>query len=261
MPRAFSLGRVVGIRLDVHASWFVLYVLFAWTLASDAPIAALGRIDALAIGAAGALGLFACVLAHEFGHALVARAFGIGTRSIALVLFGGVATLEREPARPGVDALIALAGPVVSALLAVLAYSLLHVVDRIVPAGASDAAAAIVAYAIWVNAMLALFNLIPAYPMDGGRLLRAALWSLRGDRDRATVNASLVGIVLATAAGLAGLVAVVVTRAWPFAWYVSVAVFIAGQSWDAYRELRPRRSVASTPPLPLPLPPAGALPV
>jgi Zn-dependent protease len=137
----------------------------------------------------------------------------------------------------------------------------LHVVDRIVPTGASDAAAAIVAYAIWVNAMLALFNLIPAYPMDGGRLLRAALWSLRGDRDRATVNASIVGIVLATAAGLAGLVAVVVTRAWPFAWYVSVAVFIAGQSWDAYRELRPRRSVASTPPLPLPLPPAGALPV
>jgi Zn-dependent protease len=256
MPRAFPVGRYFGIRLDVHASWFIIYAFIAWTIASDAPIAAHGRGPALAIGAAAALALFACVVLHEFGHALVARAFGIQTRSIALFLFGGVATLECEPARPSVDALVALAGPAVSAALAAAAFGVLHVVDRLVPAVDADAAAAILAYAIWVNVVLAVFNLIPAYPMDGGRVLRALLWWLRGSRDGATATASLVGMGLAVVVAAAGVVAAVATRTWQFAWYVLVAGFLVYQCRQQYRALRPRSVAAAAP---LAAPAAGAV--
>jgi Zn-dependent protease len=256
MPRVFPAGRYCGIRLDVHASWFVIYAFVAWTLASDAPIAALGRGPSIAVGAIAALALFASVVVHELGHALVARAFGIGTRSIALFVFGGVATLEREPQRPAVDALVALAGPAVSAVVAALAYGALRSVDRVVPAGLSDAAATIFAYGIWVNAMLAIFNLIPAYPMDGGRVLRALLWWLRGTRDGATATAALVGIGLALVLAFAGVVAGVATRTWQFGWYVLLAAFLVRQSWEQYRALRPR--VATVTPASLPAPGAGA---
>jgi len=256
MHRAFPVGRFFGVRLDVHASWFVIYAFIAWTLANDAPIAALGRGPAAAIGALAALALFASVVLHELGHALVARAFGIQTRSIELFLFGGVATLEREPERPFVDALVALAGPAVSVTLAALAFVALHGVDRVVPIGQADAAAAILAYGIWVNGMLAAFNLIPAYPMDGGRVLRAVLWWLRGSRDGATATAALVGIGLATLFALGGIVAAMATRTWQFAWYVLVAAFLVRQCWQQYRALRPRRAPA---PPALSAPPAGAI--
>jgi Zn-dependent protease len=238
MLRALSIGRIFGIRLDVHTSWFVIYALVSWTIANDAPVAALGRVHALTIGALAALALFASVVIHELAHALVARAFGIETRSIALFLFGGVATLEREPARPSVDALVALAGPFVSALLAGIAYAALHGVDRVFVGAAADAAAAVLAYTIWINAMLAVFNLIPAYPMDGGRALRALLWWVRGDRDGATVSAALVGIGLAAVFAVAGIVAAVATRTWQFGWYVLLAGFLMRQCWQQYRALR-----------------------
>jgi Zn-dependent protease len=241
MLRAFPIGRCFGIRLDVHASWFLIYAFVAWTVASAGSIAALGRTHALAIGAIAALALFAGVVIHELAHALVARAFGIQTRSIALFVFGGVATLESEPAHPHVDALVALAGPAASAVLAALAFGALHVVDRIVPPGLADATAAILAYVIWANVVLAVFNLIPAYPMDGGRVLRSLLWWLRGDRDSATASASLVGIVLAAAFGVAGVVAAVATRTWQFAWYVVLAAFLVRQCWQHYRDVRHRR--------------------
>jgi Zn-dependent protease len=241
MLRAIPIGRCAGIRLDVHPSWFVIYAFVAYTIANDAPIAHAGRVAALAIGALAALVLFASVVVHEVAHALVARAGGVRTRSIELFLFGGVATLEAEPARPSTDALVALAGPAVSALLAGLAYALLHDVDRIVAPGFADAAAALLAYVIWVNAVLALFNLIPAYPMDGGRVLRALLWHLRGDRDGATATAALVGLTLALLFAACGIAAAVATRTWQFGWYVLLAAYLVRQCWQQYRALRPRR--------------------
>ena len=248
MLRALPLGRCLGIRLDVHTSWFVIYAFVSWTIANDAPIATFGRTHALAIGAVAALALFASVIVHEFAHALVARAFGVRTRSIALFLFGGVATLESEPPRPSVDALVALAGPAASALLAALAYGALRAAEHDVPPAGVAAVAAVLAYATWVNAMLALFNLIPAYPMDGGRVLRALLWWLRGDRDSATVTAALVGIGLAVTFALGGIVAAIAARTWEFAWYVLLAAFLVRQCWQQYRALRPHREVVAVRP-------------
>ena len=132
MFRAFPIGRLFGIRLDVHASWFPIYALVAATIANAGPIAVIGWAGAYAIGAAAALVLFASVLIHELAHALTARRFGVQTSSIALFLFGGVATLEEEPPNPLADALVALAGPATSALIALAAWGAMHAVDGVV---------------------------------------------------------------------------------------------------------------------------------
>jgi Zn-dependent protease len=250
MPRAFPIGRIFGIRLDVHVSWFIVYAFVAWTIASDGPIAALGRPTSIVVAGVAALALFASVVVHELAHALVARAYGVPTRSIVLFLFGGVATLEREPSRPSVDALVAIAGPLMSVVVAAAAFGALHGVDRVVPPLASDAAAAVLAYVTWVNGALAIFNLIPAYPTDGGRVLRALLWAVRGDRDGATSSAALVGVAFAAAIALSGIVAGIATHTWQFGWYVVLAAYLAREGLAQRSAIRPPREAA--PPLPAP---------
>ena len=189
MMRAFPIGRPFGIQLDVHASWLPIFALVTATIANAHPVAELGAGGAAyGVAAVASLVLFASVVAHEFAHALTARRFGVHTRSIALFLFGGVALLEAEPPGPLADAAVALAGPAASAAIAALAYGAMHLVDAVVPVQYADAAASVLAYVTVANAALALFNVIPAYPMDGGRVLRAAIWQLRGDRDGATAH-------------------------------------------------------------------------
>jgi Zn-dependent protease len=238
MLRAFPIGRICGIRLDVHASWFPIYALVAITIAGAAPVGALGTVGAYGVGAAAALVLFASVIVHELAHALTARRFGVQTRSIQLFLFGGVATLEAEPPTPLADALVALAGPAISAAVALAAFGAMHAVDHVVPLRYADAAGSILAYVTFANAVLAGFNLIPGYPMDGGRVLRALLWRLRGDRDRATATAALVGMGFGLCFAVAGLVTIAVTRMWQFGWYVVIAGYLVRASWIQYRALR-----------------------
>jgi Zn-dependent protease len=229
MLRAFPIGRIFGIRLDVHASWLPIFALVAVTLASVVPPAA---------AVAGALLLFASVVVHELAHALVARRFGVETRAISLFLFGGVATLEAEPPSPSADALVALAGPAMSAAIAAAAYGAMLAAGKLLPLRDADAVTSVLAYVTVANAVLAGFNLIPAYPMDGGRVLRALLWRLRRDRDGATATAALVGMAFALGFAAAGLAAVALTRTWQFAWYTVVAAFLLRSCFTQYRALR-----------------------
>lgn len=238
MLRAVSIGRVFGVRLDVHASWLLVFALVTAGLARAAPFAALGGAWAVLFAALAAFGLFAGVVLHEFGHAFAARLFGVRTRSIALFVFGGTATLEGEPPTPRADALVALAGPAASALIAAAAYGLLLGIDAFAPAASAGPLAALCAYAVVANAMLAAFNLLPAYPMDGGRVLRAVLWQLRGDRDAATRKVLLAGIALAACVAAAGATAAVVMRTWEFAWYAAVGAYLLRHCWSLRRAPR-----------------------
>jgi Zn-dependent protease len=255
MARAFTIGRLCGIRVDVHASWFIVFAFVTLTIAKTAPLSALGGVRSYAIAALAAAALFASVVVHELAHALVARRFGVRTQAIALFLFGGVATLECEPPTPLADALVALAGPAMSAALALAAFGALRAADALVPAAAFGTVAAILAYLTVVNGVLAAFNLLPAYPMDGGRVLRALIWKLRGDRDGATASASLTGMVFAAMFIFAGIVAVAATRTWQLSWYVVLAAFVFRQCWVQYRALRTLRAV----PARLPLVSGGAI--
>ncbi|MBP0483038.1 site-2 protease family protein [Sagittula salina] len=197
MTWSFPIGRLLGSELRVHATFFLL---LAWIGASAyGTSGAAAAVDSVLF----VLLLFACVVAHEYGHALMARRYGIRTPDITLLPIGGLARLDRMPEKPGQEIAVALAGPAVNIViwgvltLAGASAAPEVLADMTAPGGLAARVAS-------VNLVLAVFNMLPAFPMDGGRVLRAAL-SLKMDRVRATRIAANAGQVLATALGLWGL--------------------------------------------------------
>jgi Zn-dependent protease len=179
-----QIGSVARIPLRIHASWLVALFVVAASLSLSlvrsagqlAPLVALVTVAAL----------FAAVVAHEVGHALVARRAGIGVSGITLFVFGGVASLDEEPARPRDEIAIAIAGPIVSALLAVVAF----VASRLpVPPIVAEP----LLWLAQVNAGIAIFNLLPGLPLDGGCLVHGVLWTVWGDAHRAKIAAARAG--------------------------------------------------------------------
>jgi Zn-dependent protease/predicted transcriptional regulator len=196
---SWRLGTLLGIPVRVHASFWLL---LAWIAVSHV----LQGHGLSAIGSALLLmlSLFACVVLHELGHALVARRFGVGTRDITLLPIGGVAHLDKMPEKPGQELAVALAGPIVSMTLAAGLFGLLALLDG--PTGLEGlqlVGGPFFSKLMWINVTLAAFNLLPAFPMDGGRVLRAAL-ALRMDRNRATELAARVGQGIALLLGIWG---------------------------------------------------------
>ena len=191
MPGSFRLGKVAGIDIYAHISWFIIFVLLTWSLASDwFPQFFAGWSNGTYWIAAliSTLLLFVCVLAHEMAHALVARAYQLTVKGITLFVFGGIAQIEQEVKRPGIEFQIAIAGPIASLLLAGAAFLLA------LPFSESTAPTeAVLEYLAVSNLLLGLFNLIPGFPLDGGRVLRSIVWKVTGDYPRATRVASWVG--------------------------------------------------------------------
>jgi Zn-dependent protease len=241
MSQTLTIGRFLDIRIGIHVSWLAVYLFLTYSIAGE--LDGIGRPIAFVLGALCALALFASVVFHEFAHALVARRFGVNTQAITLFLFGGVATLESEPPSPGSEVAVALAGPAASGLLALLAFGVLRLLDPVLHGAMGDAIALLVAYLAIANGVLAVFNLLPSFPMDGGRVLRAALWRLGRSHARATATATLVGIVLAVAVLAGGVVLLVLDRAWQDGWYILLGSFLCIQSIAAYRIAR--RAVAA----------------
>lgn len=196
---AWRIGSLAGVSIHFHITFLLL---LAWIAVSH-----ISAGHSLVIAGQGLL-LIACVFAvvvlHEMGHALVARRFGIATRDITLYPIGGAASLERMPERPAQELLVAIAGPAVNGALALVIYLGLRLAD--VDAGEDPLAlgASLAVQLVWINVSLGLFNLLPAFPMDGGRILRAVL-AFRMDRVRATVIAARIGRGLAVVMGIAGL--------------------------------------------------------
>ena len=183
MRKSWSVGTISGIRVQIHWTLLALLAFVGWSewQAGRAPLAGMGLYA----------GVFTCVLLHEFGHALAARRYGIGTRSITLWPFGGIAALDRIPSTPKQEFVVALAGPAVNVVIAAALLPFVTFTDGWI------------ATLLAINVMLVLFNLLPAFPMDGGRVLRAAL-ATRMDPIRATRIAVKVGRVVAVGFVVAG---------------------------------------------------------
>jgi Zn-dependent protease/CBS domain-containing protein len=237
---AITLFHVRGIPVRVHGSWLVIFGLIAWSLAvgyfprvlPDAPVAA-----HWVTGFVAALLLFVAVFLHELSHALVARRHGLGVSAITLHVFGGVSQLEEEPASPKVEILMALAGPVVSFAIAGLAY-----------AGALLAAAmpflqAVLAYLAFVNGIVGVFNLVPGFPLDGGRVLRAVLWRIRGDLESATQTATRAGTIVATFLVVLGVVRAVGGDFLGGLWSLLIGLFLRQAASGSYAQLTLRRTL------------------
>lgn len=191
MPgRTIHIGTFAGIPFGVHPLWPVIVVLIAWMLAVGwypEQVDGITPATAWALGVLSALLLFASVLAHEFGHALVARRHDVEVEGIDLWLLGGVARIRGTARRPVDELAYAVAGPAVTVVIAMISGALLLVLQT------GSALFALAAYQALVNAILLVFNLLPAFPLDGGRVLHALLWRRSGDRVASTIRAAAVG--------------------------------------------------------------------
>ncbi|HEX7263669.1 MAG TPA: site-2 protease family protein [Candidatus Dormibacteraeota bacterium] len=193
MASSIRIGRLFGIDIGVNWSLVFVFALIAWTVATQVlPVDVPGQpaLSYWVAGAAGAVIFYACLLAHELAHALVARRNGVRVAGITLWLFGGVSRLDGEPSSAGAEALIAGVGPLTSLAVALLALALSLLP---LPALADD----LFSWLVFVNIALALFNLVPAFPLDGGRLLSSWFWKRSGSRQRGVHSAVRVGRVFA----------------------------------------------------------------
>jgi Zn-dependent protease/CBS domain-containing protein len=231
---AVRVARVFGIPVFVHASWLVIFGLVAWTLATgyfpklEPGVSAPGY---WARGVVTSLLFFASILLHELGHSVVALRHGIPIRSITLFIFGGVARLARDPQDGRTELKIAAAGPAVSLLLGVAFYTVGRL-DAIGPAGR-----AVAGYLALINVLVAAFNLVPAFPLDGGRLLRGVLWRAAG-KGRATRAAARAGTVFAYALIGWGVWSLVGGNGLSGMWYVLIGWFLREASVGAHRDVR-----------------------
>ena len=198
MQWVYTIGRVAGTEIKVHLT-FVLFLGW-WALQGYQQAGPAGALSA----ALWLLALFACILLHEFGHIFMARRFGVRTPDVILLPIGGVARLERIPDEPKQELLIALAGPAVTAAIALVLYLILRFSGADAGGDSLSPDQPFLALLMRVNVYLLLFNLIPAFPMDGGRVLRALLASRLG-LVRGTRVAATLGQILATLGGLYGL--------------------------------------------------------
>lgn len=223
MTPSIRLGRIFGIEVGFNWSLIFVFFLIAWSLAANIlPASAPGYSPALywVFGVVGAVLFYACLLAHELSHSLVARRYGVKVSGITLWLFGGVSSLEGEPPSAPAEALIAGVGPLTSLAVGVISFGL-----QLLTSG-SALVSALFGYLAFVNVLLGLFNLVPAFPLDGGRLLSSLLWWRTGSRLRGVHNAVLVGRVFAYLMIAAGVFAFFVGSPFNGIWFVFLGWFL-----------------------------------
>jgi Zn-dependent protease len=197
---SIQLARVFGIRIGVDWSWFIVLFLIIWNLSGYYDDVA-PRSNAFALAVISALLFFLSILLHELGHAWVAIRNGISIEGIDLWMFGGVAKLSRDSDSPGVEFRIAAAGPLVTLVIALVCLALGSAISSGTDAldsaqfnrNVTGATTAVLGYLASINILLLAFNLIPAFPLDGGRIARSIAWKLTGDRNRATRFAARLG--------------------------------------------------------------------
>lgn len=202
--RDWQIGRVLGIPIKIHASWFVVFFIVTASLATGyfpEMLPGLSSPRYWGMGGIAAILLFVSVLLHELGHSYVALRYRIPIRQITLFFFGGMAQMRQEPPGPRAEFLIAIAGPIVSFVLAGLMFGFLFLTHSTRELQGLVALGGMLGS---INLTLGLFNLIPGFPLDGGRALRAGLWAWSGDFYRATKQASAVGQGFGAALGLLG---------------------------------------------------------
>jgi Zn-dependent protease len=239
--RGIPLFRILGFQVKLDASWLILAVLVTWSLAAGyfpARYEGLPGPTYLWMGVAGALGLFGSIVFHELSHSLVARRYGMQIRGITLFIFGGVAEMEDEPPTAKAEFLMAIAGPIASAFLAV-SFNILG--DFGVRMGMAAPVPAVLGYLSFINMLLAGFNLVPAFPLDGGRMLRAALWGWKGDLRWATRIAANAGASFGFALIAFGLFNIVTGNLIGGIWFMLIGFFVRGAATSSYNQMQTRR--------------------
>lgn len=233
--RRMTIFQLFGFDIKVDASWIFLAVLVVWSLAvgwfpQQHPD--LAPFTYWAMGIIGAIGLFASIILHELGHSIVARHYGIPIRDITLFIFGGVASMEDEPPSAKSEFFMAIAGPLVSMVLCVIFLGL-HVLPIFDPIPALE----VLGWLGIVNGMLALFNLIPAFPLDGGRVFRALLWAYKNNLRWATRIAATFGALFGFFLIFLGILEILGGAIISGVWSLMLGLFMRTASQMSYRQV------------------------
>jgi Zn-dependent protease/CBS domain-containing protein len=237
------IGRYFGIAFYLDASWFLIAAIVTWSLATEYfPHSLPGRTETLyfTLGGCTALLFFLSILLHELGHSLVSQRCGIPVPRITLLFIGGLAEIAREPDDAKSELKIALGGPVVSVVLAGLYASLAWLFRRLDAPETRDVCWCLAQ----TNIALVIFNMIPGYPLDGGRVLRALIWARTGRLRRATYLTSRIGIGFSWLLILLGLYLVLVEHAWNGIVYFLIAFFLKGAAESGYHNALQREMLA-----------------
>jgi Zn-dependent protease len=232
--RGIHLFTLFGFEVKLDLSWLLLALLISWSLGAGWFPARYPELSGHAyawMGVSVAIGVFFSIVFHEFSHSIVARFYGMPIRGITLFIFGGVAEMESEPPNPKAEFLMAIAGPISSFLLAAILWGTAAIAeDATWPQGVLSTLAVI-------NFTVAVFNLAPAFPLDGGRVLRAALWHWRRDLHEATFISSRIGRGFGTALMILGVVAFVGGNLIGGMWWFLIGIFVRGAASSSYQQL------------------------
>jgi len=241
--KPIELFEIFGFRVRIDPSWFIVALLVTWNFATIVfPAQLAGRTHATywMMGIAGSLIYFLSVLLHELSHSLVARTYGLEMRGITLFIFGGVAEMPREPTTPKSEFVIAAAGPLASMVLA-LVFGGLGLAGQAF--GGPAPAIAVLFYLGILNGALAAFNLIPAFPLDGGRLLRSVLWGWKKDLRRATRVSSAIGSGFGLLLIAVGGVEIFTGNFTSGLWMCLIGLFVRNAAASSYQQLLLRRAL------------------
>jgi len=234
--RGITLFTIFGFKVRVDASWLIIAALIVWSLSLGLfPFWYPGLTSSSYwwMGVLGALGLFGSIVVHELSHSLVARQYGIQMKGITLFIFGGVAEMQQEPPNAKSEFLMAIAGPIASILIGFVSYGAYLAGRNAWPVELSGS----LAYLAWINWILAAFNLLPAFPLDGGRVLRAALWHFKGNLPRATRVASRIGAGFGLGLMILAVLQLFSGNFVGAVWWFLIGMFLRSASQMSYRQV------------------------
>jgi Zn-dependent protease len=245
--KGIRLFKLFGFSVEIDMSWLIIAALVTWSLAAGyfpryKPD--LSTATYWWMGLIGALGLFGSIVVHELSHSLVARQYGLEMRGIRLFIFGGVAQMDEEPESPRAEFMMAIAGPIASVLISLAAFGLHGLGTQL---GWSTPVTAVLWYLAWINAVVAAFNLVPAFPLDGGRVLRSILWKMKGSLKWATRIASRSGSAFAVVLILLGVLSLFVGNFIGGMWWILLGLFLRAASESSYQQLLVRRVLGHEP--------------
>ena len=244
--KRIKLFKLLGFEVRVDLSWVIIAILIAWSLSTGLfPF----RFKNLSVqtywlmGIVGAVGLFLSIIIHEFCHSLVARKYGVPMKGITLFIFGGVAEMGDEPRTAKAEFIMAGVGPVSSIAIALVFYGIFTWGKASFPPPVNG----VIGYLAWINAILAGFNLVPAFPLDGGRMLRSALWGWKKNLRWATRVSANIGSTFGILLIILGALQVLTGNFIGGMWWFLIGMFLQGAAKASYQQLVTRKALEGEP--------------